>query len=295
MKVFYTEKQNSEQGEQNLEGAIKSPSSRKPQEVAEALRQFSWVEFVEPQPLTRDDFKLAHDPGYVDRVMNLEEENGFGSISQSVVDSLPYTNGAMYDAAKAATDEQPTCALVSGFHHAGYYGWRHLGYFCTFNGLIIAAHKLLNEGKKTVAILDLDMHWGNGTDDILRQREPMDDRIVHLSFGRKYNRPRDAFRYLGDLEINGKVREIFEKTKPDVILYQAGADVHVDDPYGGVLTTEQMLERDEKVFTIAKTLGIPIAWNLAGGYQIGPNGQIDKVIELHLNTFRAYEKVYGSV
>lgn len=80
--------------------------------------------------------------------------------------------------------------------------------------------------------------------------------------------------------------------RPDRIIYQAGADTHVDDPYGGLLTEEQMMERDWNMFTIAKNLGIPIAWNLAGGYQVAEDGSIDKVINLHLNTFRMAMEVY---
>ena len=47
------------------------------------------------------------------------------------------------------------------------------------------------------------------------------------------------------------------------------------------------------MFTIAKELKIPLAWNLAGGYQIEKDGSIDKVIEIHLNTFKAANEVYG--
>jgi acetoin utilization deacetylase AcuC-like enzyme len=51
------------------------------------------------------------------------------------------------------------------------------------------------------------------------------------------------------------------------MLYQAGADPHVDDPLGGVLTNEQLRMRDRIVFRTAIKLSIPVAWNLAGGYQ----------------------------
>lgn len=51
----------------------------------------------------------------------------------------------------------------------------------------------------------------------------------------------------------------------DVVLYQAGADPHVDDPQGGYLTTEQLAERDFMVFCECRQRGLPIAWNLAGG------------------------------
>ncbi len=83
-----------------------------------------------------------------------------------------------------------------------------------------------------------------------------------------------------------------EENRPDVIIYQAGADVHINDPYGRILTTEQMFVRDSSMFAIAKDLKIPLAWNLAGGYQIDTDGSIQKVIELHLNTFRACQQIY---
>lgn len=69
----------------------------------------------------------------------------------------------------------------------------------------------------------------------------------------------------------------------DIVLYQAGADVHVDDPLGGVLSTEQMMWRDKIVFDVARQQSVPIAWNLAGGYQ----NPIERVLALHLNTMRA--------
>jgi uncharacterized Fe-S radical SAM superfamily protein PflX len=53
-----------------------------------------------------------------------------------------------------------------------------------------------------------------------------------------------------------------------------------------------MIERDRKMFTIAKELRIPLAWNLAGGYQVEENGSIQKVIDLHLNTFKVCQEVY---
>ncbi|MDD3051408.1 MAG: histone deacetylase, partial [Candidatus Cloacimonetes bacterium] len=67
-----------------------------------------------------------------------------------------------------------------------------------------------------------------------------------------------------------------------ILFYQAGADPHVDDPLGGILTTEEMRKRDEIVFGFAKNTGIPIVWNLAGGYQ----SPVSKVLDLHENTYR---------
>jgi len=66
----------------------------------------------------------------------------------------------------------------------------------------------------------------------------------------------------------------------DLLLYQAGADPHVNDPLGGWLTTEQLRERDRRVFTTCRDMRLPIAWNLAGGYQTN----LRKVLDIHDNT-----------
>ena len=82
-------------------------------------------------------------------------------------------------------------------------------------------------------------------------------------------------------------------TRPDPEIF-LGADPHINDPLGGWLTTEQLAERDRLVFSAAKRLGIPIAWNLAGGYQIDEDGGISKVIEIHNNTMLACTETYLS-
>jgi acetoin utilization deacetylase AcuC-like enzyme len=75
-----------------------------------------------------------------------------------------------------------------------------------------------------------------------------------------------------------------------LVLYQAGADVHVDDPLGGVLTTEQMIERDRIVFDAARVSETPIAWDLARGYQ----EPLAKVVGLHVNTLRECVKAFAA-
>ncbi len=285
IKVVYSDKQVADSGSEA------SPSATKPKWMAELLRNSTLdIEFIEPDKLTIDDFKLCHDQYYVDDVLNLKRPNGFGTFSQSVVDSLPYTNGAMYKAVKVAIDEKiPVAALVSGFHHAGYGSYRQFGNFCTFNGLMIAAVKLIKDGYKKIAIIDCDMHWGNGTDNILDILDMYRDKISNISFGRYFHEPRQATAYLGHFK---QVRKYLIDFKPDVIIYQSGADVHINDPFGGVLTEEQMYKRDVSMFTIAKELNIPIAWNLAGGYQVDEKGSYDFVLQLHMNTFKACVEIY---
>jgi len=120
------------------------------------------------------------------------------------------------------------------------------------------------------------MHYGNGTQDII-------DRlglhfVKHYSFGDDSLSSREVSgRWLG--EFPGLVQGIAQEV--DVIIYNAGADPHVDDPLGGVLTTEQLRRRDEIIFEVARQFSVPVAVSLAGGYQ----QDIRKVLEVHDNTF----------
>ncbi len=72
------------------------------------------------------------------------------------------------------------------------------------------------------------------------------------------------------------------------MLYQAGADPHLDDPLGGGLTSEQLARRDRIVFEGCRQTGVPVVVNLAGGYQ----QPVERVVELHVNTLRALAEVH---
>jgi acetoin utilization deacetylase AcuC-like enzyme len=234
---------------------------------------------IAPEPTSLVDIGKVHDPGYVADVLALRRPSGFGSLSASVARSLPYTCGACYGASLVALNEGISASLSSGFHHAGPSGARG---FCTFNGLMIAAAQLLASARVTkLAIVDCDYHYGDGTQEII-DAQRLSDRILHVSFGRTYKKPEQADAYLTEMY---RLRIVLEEYRPGIILYQAGADTHIDDPLGGLLTSHQMRERDRAMFSIARDLSIPLSWNLAGGYQIEPDGSIPRVVELHLNTF----------
>jgi acetoin utilization deacetylase AcuC-like enzyme len=199
---------------------------------------------------------------------------------------LPFTSGAFYDASVIALKEGISASLSSGFHHAGPSASRG---FCTFNGLMIAAARLLHERRAArLAIIDCDYHYGDGTQAIIDSMT-LADRVLHVSFGRTYKKPSQAAAYLEHVR---SLRATLAEFQADLVLYQAGADTHVDDPLGGLLTTEQMRERDRTMFTIARELAIPITWNLAGGYQVELDGSIPRVIQLHMNTFEEALRVW---
>lgn len=284
LKVFYSTDMVSESGRRI------SPSDRKPREVAEALQRQHWpIELIAPEPTPVADICRIHEESYVADVLTLRRASGFGSISASVARSLPYTCGACHDAAIIALKDGITASLSSGFHHAGPNGARG---FCTFNGLMISAAQLLTAQRvNKVAIVDCDYHYGDGTQAII-DALGLSGQVLHISFGQTYQEPAQAEAYLAHVH---ELKPVLEKYRPGVILYQAGADTHIDDPLGGLLTSEQMRERDRTMFSIAHDLSIPLTWNLAGGYQVEPDGSIPRVVELHLNTFEEALKVWGLI
>ena len=270
LQVFYSE-------DMVADFPTDSPSPRKPALVVQDWEAHGLaIRIVPPAPVSRADFLLAHDPDFVERIFAGEEDNGFFNRDERVTRSLPYTTGAMVAAAFHAVRERTfSCAPVSGFHHAMYDS---IGVYCTFNGLIVTAQRLkAAQLADKVGVLDYDMHYGDGTEDIIYKLHL--DNVLHYSAGKEFRKSGQAREFLKAVPAH------IERMKDcQVILYQAGADPHLLDPLGGWLTTEQLRERDRLVFSSARALNIPVAWNLAGGYQEEPDGSIPSVLEIHRNT-----------
>lgn len=253
-----------------------SPSAAKPAAVMAAWREH-WPDLVVrlPTPVTEEDLCRAHERAFVWDVIDKRIANGFGTFSDEVNASLYYTNGAMLTAARWALEVGgPVAAPVSGFHHAH---WNAPEGFCTFNGLMVTVLALQAERPGIcIGILDYDYHYGNGTDDILERLSVPN--VVHRTAGARWTRPEQAGAFLEHI-----ADDLEAMAACDLVLYQAGADPHVDDPLGGFLTTPQLATRDWRVFAGLRERGIPVAWNLAGGYQT----PLSRVVTIHENTFRA--------
>ena len=290
MHVFYDERQVVDQP------GHASPSSGKPREVLADWHATGLPVIIDPiTPVTLNDFYRAHDKQYVDDILECRINNGFDNTSKEVAASLPYTTGSMLSAAcwLLANKKQVAVSPTSGFHHAEYAKAQG---FCTFNGLMITALSLKHENLvDTVGILDLDHHWGNGTDDIIDRLNI--DWIKHYTIGEH----RLPFKQL----INGKtIAEYWMEKLPeicaqyegcDILIYQAGADLWEKDPYawGGGLSVAQLKERDRIVFTAMRDMGIPVVWNLAGGYVRDAAGSIRPVLDIHKNTAEVCCEIYG--
>lgn len=281
MRVFYDKRQ-SVFGNNPF-----SPSAGKPVQVLESWRKLG-IPFCEQTfvPLSAAEIALAHDRGYVDGVLSCRLENGYSNRSPEMASVLPWVAGSMVAAAlHSFVSGEVSFSPTSGAHHACYASG---GDYCTFNFLVLAAIKAHQAGARRIGILDLDYHYGNGTDDILERLKLT--YIRHYSFG-------------GDREATSPNAERWLKRLPDImkeyadvglIIYNAGVDAHINDPLGGNLTTEQMARRDRIVFGVAREIGVPICTSLAGGYQVARDGSIDAVLRLHDTTFVAAWEAFES-
>ena len=271
--VFYTPKQ-------VAATSSMSPSASKPAAVVASWQKLGLpISVVEPEPVTVDDFVLAHERSFVEDVLACRSNNGFDNRSAQVASALPWTTGSMHSAARHVLAHGGVAAApCSGFHHAGY---DHPAGFCTFNGLMVTALKLKGEGRiARIGILDCDQHFGDGTEELIA-RHRASVWIKHVTASQDY--PRQAEKFLAALPM------LVRKFKGcDVVLYQAGADPHVDDPLGGFLDNDQLAQRDAIVFAEAQKMGMPLVWNLAGGYQT----PLRLVLDIHDRTMIECVRVY---
>ena len=235
------------------------------------------IEIRETQAASLEELSRAHQPSYVEGVLSCQDYNGFGNRERAIADSLPWTSGSFLSATRHVLVEGGAAVSpTSGFHHAGYnFG----GGFCTFNGLMVAA-LAARDSVERVGILDCDIHYGNGTDHIIDRLEL--DFISHLTQSSGYSWP-EPDQFVDELA------ERLTESKIGLLLYQAGADPHIDDPLGGWMSTEQMRRRDRAVFEWCKSAGVPVVWNLAGGYQ----EDIQRVLDLHHQTMEECLRVFG--
>ena len=285
---------------------------RKFQLVADGLTGRRGVRVEPPAPIAREALLRVHTTDYVDAVESgeprpLAESQKF-PWSPALWPSVLLTNGAALAAATRALDEGLAAALASGFHHAHA---DHGEGFCTFNGLVVAADALRAAGRvRTVAVLDLDLHYGNGTASLCAPRPWLfncsiygndywrntpykdvdtrrhEDGPNHVSFALPNGSGRSAL--LEALERG--MAAILAFGRPDLVLYQAGADPYREDPYSPLdLGLDDLRERDRVVFAWAKREGLPLAWVLAGGY----TPDVSKVVNVHLGTFDAAADVAG--
>jgi len=282
--------------------------------AAEAKKTFHHIAIVSPDPVTEPDLLRVHAFNYISAVKtgeprSLAESQKF-PWSPELFPSVCLTAGGVLAAARQALSDGISGALASGFHHACR---DHGEGFCTFNGLVVALEAMRAAGQiRHAAVLDLDLHYGNGTAQLTAERSWM--RALSI-YGNDYDsntpyrdvrsrRHVDGYNHFsvplipsGSSDRNVLMQAlddhldwILAGERPDILLYQAGADPLRDDPYSPLdLDHADLMERDRLVFEFAKRHSLPVAWVLAGGY----TEDISQVVEVHLNTLRASVEVFG--
>ncbi len=247
-------------------------------------------------PYTNDAvLALVHHRRYIDAVSNgtlsLAEQKEIGfPWSEKMVERSRRSTGATIEACRTAltSSDQIAVNLAGGTHHA--YA-DHGGGFCVFNDAAIAARLMQAEQRvQRVAIVDLDVHQGNGTASILAH----DDSIFTLSLHGAENYP--FSKETSDIDIGladgtgddaylaalqNALDAMLQRFEPHLIIYLAGADPHEGDRLGRLkLTFDGLARRDAMVFAIAAQQAIPVAVAMAGGY--GKN--IADTVAIHLQT-----------
>ncbi|MGD8601684.1 MAG: histone deacetylase [Gemmatimonadota bacterium] len=253
----------------------------------------SEADFVRPEPATREQLALVHTEAYLEKVftgdlsfvdvMRLEVP-----FSEELRDAMVLSCGGTLATARLALERGAAGHLGGGFHHA--YADHGEG-FCMLNDVAVALRVLLDEGRvQRAAVVDLDVHQGNGTAAIFA----FDTEVFTFSMHQENNYPADKPPShvdvgldddTGDEEYLALLEEhlplALDEHAPEVVVYLAGADPYRDDQLGGLgLTLEGLRLRDRMVVEGCRRRGIPLAMVLAGGYAF----RLEDTVAIHVAT-----------
>jgi acetoin utilization deacetylase AcuC-like enzyme len=251
------------------------------------------LEFVEPHAATDEELLRVHDRGYVGRVLSgglsREEVRRIGfPWSAALVERSLRSTGAAVDAAAAALADGAAASLAGGTHHAGP-DWGEG--FCVFNDVAVAAREMQARGLvRRVLILDCDVHQGNGTAAIFAG----DPEVFTMSIHGARNFP--LRKVAGSLDVGlddgtgddeylvalaAALDESVARSRPQLVLYIAGADPFAGDRLGRLrLTKPGLLERDRMVLAAARAAAAPVAIVCGGGYC----DDLDAIVDIHAAT-----------
>ncbi len=261
--------------------------------TAAKLERLGLVDLISPSPIDTELLVDLHEERYLRAFLCGEEPMASRQgirWSARVRDAALAMLGGQLAAADTALREGIAMNIARGFHHAVPLSGS--GY-CPLNGLALLAHI---DKDRRVMVIDCDEHGGNGTEEFAARLPNLYNvSIFGTRFGCRggtrswamqvHAREHGFVRYLDALR---EAEALVDAHRPDLLIYQAGADCHENDPKSQVgLTTAQLFERDVAVFRIARTRGIPMLFVVAGGYQ-----DADRVARLNANTVRAARWVW---
>ncbi len=278
------------------------PGHRFPIEKYARLRQRVLDEGLVPAPNLHEPDRVArelllrvHTGDYVDRLASgaLTDAElrrlGFPWSSALVERSFRAVGGTC-EAVECALENGLAINLAGGTHHAFP---SHGEGFCVFNDVAVAVrHALATTRIQRAAIVDLDVHQGNGTHAIFAG----DSRVYTFSMHGRRNYPFHKVAGTLDVELDDGIGDdeylglladalprVLAESSPDLVVYLAGADPHEGDRLGRLaLTLDGLARRDHMVLRAAREVGIPVAITIAGGY----GRDIDTTVEAHCRTVR---------
>jgi acetoin utilization deacetylase AcuC-like enzyme len=252
-------------------------------------------QFAEPLPANREELRRAHTESYLARLMKFTETPELGlyefeaPCTRAVLDAFEWMAGGTIAAGRAALDTGLCFNLGGGFHHA----FAHKGEgFCAINDIAVAIRVLQAEGRiRRAAVIDLDLHQGNGTAKIFEG----DVNVFTFSIHQENNYPvkqRSSLDiglpdYTGDdaylAALAGALPRVLA-SRPELVVYVAGADPFEEDQLGLLkLTKKGLLARDKLVFTSCLQAGVAVVPTLAGGYA----RDFEDVVDIHVQMVRA--------
>ena len=266
------------------------------------LSEVPEIDMIVAEPASDGELALVHTPHYIDAVSQgslgdkAQREIGFPWSPEMVARSRRSVGATVMAARAALMQGQGISAnLAGGTHHA--YADKGSG-FCVFNDAAVAARLMQSEWSRhhlhplKVAIIDLDVHQGNGTAHVFSR----DDSVFTLSLHGARNFPFaketsnldieladgcDDATYLHALE--QALLALDHQFSPGLVIYLAGADPHEGDRLGRLKLSFDGLEaRDRRVLDWAYQKGVPLAFAMAGGY--GEN--IADTVQVQVNTYR---------
>ena len=246
----------------------------------------------EPQAASWTDLMRVHAPDYVARVrdggLTREEQRRIGfPWSVQMVERSRRSVGGTIDAARAALQDGVSANLAGGTHHA--FRDRGEGY-CIFNDVAVAATTMIETGRvRQVAVIDLDVHQGNGTAAIFEHDPRVFTCSLHGAANFPFHKERSDLDVplpdgTGDGEYMAHLAaalDVVLAIGPDLVFYVAGADPYEGDRLGRMRLTETGLrQRDAIVFGRCRAERVPVAVTMAGGY--APD--VDAIARIHAGT-----------
>jgi acetoin utilization deacetylase AcuC-like enzyme len=249
----------------------------------------------DPARAGRDDLLLVHTAEYVDQFTDGTLDAGAVRRigfpwSHELVERAYRAVGGTVEAAETALTHGVAMNLAGGTHHAFA---DHGEGFCVFNDVAVAIRRLQRLRRvRRAAIVDLDVHQGNGTHAIFADDETVFTFSMHGGRNFPFQKVAGSLDIeladgTGDdeylMKLEGALPGVLALAEPDLVVYLAGADAHEGDRLGRLrLSTEGLARRDTVVLDQCREIGLPVAVTIAGGY----GHDIATTVAVHVRTAR---------